>query len=151
MMATMTLVNNKRSLHPKLPFKCFKLLSRQQSFLLIIIMLLLMQMTEIYTLNSGKNISMMITTTSASFSDKKKPLTKKEVIMSALNRNEDYLDEDSEEIYDDKIHLNYSGKWNVLSPLCVSMPTHMKNYYYIFSCANSKWNDSGKSVWIYMW
>jgi hypothetical protein len=111
-----------------------------------------MQVTEIYTLSSNNSISMMstyhhmmITTTSASFSDKKKPLTKKEVVMSSLNRNEDYLDEDSEEIYDDKIHLNYSGKYIFPhSRVCKQLKLFFIRLY-------SKWNDSGKSLWIYMW
>lgn len=148
-MAAMTLVNKIRFLHPELPLKCFKLLSQQHRLLLI--MLVLVQVREIYTLNDSNSISvmstyhhLMVTTTSASFSDKKKPLTKKEVVMSSLsnNKNEDYLDEDSDEIYDDKVSLNYSGKWN-FSPMWISFQFN--------TFPSSKRNDSGKSLWIYMW
>lgn len=141
MMAKMTLFNKIRFPNPKLPLKCFKLLSRRHGLLLIIIMLVLMQVTEIYTLNSSYSISMMstyhhmmIATTSASFSDKKKPLSKKEVIMSSLhNKNEDYLDEDSEEIYDDKIHLNYSGKCDRKFSFSQSHVNGSNSYEFFFS------------------
>ena len=95
--------------------KCFKLLSERG--LLLIIMLMLMQVTETYTLSSN-SVSMMptyhhvmtATTTMTMMDDKKKPLTKKELLMSSLSKSMDYLDEDSDEIYDDVHNLNYTGE-----------------------------------------
>lgn len=41
-------------------------------------------------------------------SGKKKPLAKKELLMSSMSKSMDYLDEDSDEVYDDV--LNYTGE-----------------------------------------
>jgi hypothetical protein len=127
-MMLMALVNKKflllDTILVRFPLKRFKLLSKRG--LLLIIVLVLTQPKEIYTLsnsssNNNNGISLMPTyhhvmtttttaTLSASKSDKRKPLTKKEIVMSS-SKSEDYPDEDSDEIYDDKIHLNYSGEF----------------------------------------
>jgi hypothetical protein len=100
--------------------KRFMLLSKRG--LLLIILLVLTQPKEVFTLSNSNGVSLMptyhhvmsttttITTISASNSDKRKPLTKKEVVMSS-SKSEDYPDEDSDEIYDETIHLNYSGEF----------------------------------------
>ena len=91
--------------------KCFKLLSERG--LLLIIMLMLMQVTETYTLSSN-SVSMMPTyhhvMTATTTMTMMKPLTKKELLMSSLSKSMDYLDEDSDEIYDDAHNLNYTGE-----------------------------------------
>lgn len=110
----MRTLDNKGFLLVKFFMKCFKLLSERG--LLLIIMLMLMQITEIYTLSSN-SVSVMptyhhlmtATTTMTMVSgDKKKTLAKKELLMSSLSKSMDYLDEDSDEVYDDV--LNYTGK-----------------------------------------
>lgn len=132
----MRTLDNKEFLLEKFFMKCFKLLSERG--LLLIIMLMLMQVTETYTLSSN-SVSVMptyhhvmtatttMTLVSGKMDDEKKPLTKKELLMSSLSKSMDYLDEDSDEIYDDAHNLNYTGEISTLIPKIL---TYWINLYF---------------------
>lgn len=99
----MRTLDYKRFLLDKFFMKCFKLLSERG--LLLIIMLMLMQVTEIYTLSSSSVSVMTATTTMTTMMS-----GKKEILMSSLSKSMDYVDEDSDEVYDDALNLNYTGE-----------------------------------------